>query len=95
MTNITAVTSAIEAELAVAHVTKKQLADRIGIARSNLLRRFNGEVPWTIDEVETAATLTGISLWELMDRAEQRATQTQAISKEKAPAATDATPTRK
>lgn len=95
MTNTTAVTRAIEAELAAAHVTKNQLADRLGIARSNLLRRFNGEVPWTVDEVETAATVTGISFWDLMDRAKQRATQTQAVSKEKAPAATDATSTRK
>lgn len=82
MTNTTAVTRAIEAELAAAHVTKNQLADSLGIARSNLLRRFNGEVPWTVDEVEAAAAVTGISFWDLMDRAKQRATQTQKTLKE-------------
>lgn len=82
MTNTTAVTRAIEAELAAAHVTKNQLADRLGIARSNLLRRFNGEVPWTVDEVEAAANVTGISFWDLMDRARQRATQTTNTIKE-------------
>lgn len=82
MTNTTAVTRAIEAELAAAHVTKNQLADSLGIARSNLLRRFNGEVPWTVDEVEAAAAVTGISFWDLMDRAKQRATQTQTTLKE-------------
>lgn len=82
MTNTTAVTRAIEAELAAAHVTKNQLADSLGIARSNLLRRFNGEVSWTVDEVEAAATVTGISFWDLMDRAKQRATQTQKTLKE-------------
>lgn len=82
MTNTTAVTRAIEAELAAAHVTKNQLADSLGIARSNLLRRFNGEVPWTVDEVEAAAAVTGISFWDLMDRAKQRATQTQNTLKE-------------
>lgn len=82
MTNTTAVTRAIEAELAAAHVTKNQLADSLGIARSNLLRRFNGEVPWTVDEVEAVATVTGISFWDLMDRAKQRATQTQTTLKE-------------
>lgn len=84
MTNTTAVTRAIEAELAAAHVTKNQLADSLGIARSNLLRRFNGEVPWTVDEVETAATVTGISFWDLMDRARQRAPQTTNTLKEQA-----------
>ena len=82
MTNTTAVTRAIEAELAAAHVTKNQLADSLGIARSNLLRRFNGEVPWTVDEVEAAATVTGISFCDLMDRARQRATQTPNTLKE-------------
>lgn len=82
MSNTTAITRAIEAELAAAHVTKNQLADQLGIARSNLLRRFNGEVPWNVNEVEIAANCTGLSFWELMDRAKQRATQTQNTLKE-------------
>ena len=44
MTNTTAVTRAIEAELAAAHVTKNQLADSLGIARSNLLRNESAKV---------------------------------------------------
>jgi hypothetical protein len=89
MNNTTAITRAIEAELAAAHVTKNQLADQLGIARSNLLRRFNGEVPWNVNEVEIAANCTGLSLWELMSRAEMRANTTKK-AKEKAPADTDA-----
>ena len=89
MNNTTAITRAIEAELAAAHVTKNQLADQLGIARSNLLRRFNGEVPWNVNEVEIAANCPGLSLWELMSRAEMRANTTKQ-AKEKAPADTDA-----
>jgi transcriptional regulator with XRE-family HTH domain len=48
----------IDTETAPVHrLTKKELAQRLGISRPALGRRLNGKVDWHVDEIETLAKL--------------------------------------
>lgn len=86
MTNSELISKTIEAELAASKVTKNELAKQLGLDRSNLRQRFNGRVPWNVNEIEVTARCVGLSMWQLFNLAEKR----EEIEKEKASGATDA-----
>ena len=63
----------IKAGLARIARTQKDLAKQLGIARTGVYRRFNGTVPFTVDELAKTAELLNVPLTALLAPAPERA----------------------
>lgn len=55
-----AVTDTIRGELKRRRVSQAQLADHLGVTQQTVSRRFNGEVPFDLAEIEAIAAFLGL-----------------------------------
>jgi len=60
----------VRAELARRGMSRATLADRAGINRHTIQRRLSAQHPFTYEEMASVATVLGLPLSELIERAE-------------------------
>jgi hypothetical protein len=63
----------IQANLIRQRRTKENLANVLGVSRTQLYARLRGDVDWSPDELWTTAELCGVALADLVAAAEQQA----------------------
>lgn len=55
----------VRAEASRRGITKEELADAIGVKRTAIYARWNGERAWTLNELSDIAPIIGVRIYEL------------------------------
>lgn len=61
-----AVAANIRAEAARAGIRQRELAKRMGMSQAAVSDRYTGRTPWTLEEVETATRVFGVTVSDLV-----------------------------
>jgi hypothetical protein len=61
----------VRAEMARSRVTGTTLAQSVGMSNATLSRRLSGAIPFNLDELSAVATRLGLTVTELLARAER------------------------
>ena len=56
----------IRAEAARAGITQTEVARELHMAQQNVSKRWRGERPWRLDEVERVAHMIGVNVYDLL-----------------------------
>jgi DNA-binding Xre family transcriptional regulator len=54
--------------MAVRRISGTALAEALGITRSTMYRRINGEADWPVDDLERVADFLGIDVMDLLGK---------------------------